>query len=592
MSIVDRYSLRGGSSSREPFRRPILEQLAPRLLLNGVTLITHGHNTDTTGWISTMADAVADRVVGDPAVYTLYIKDNDDDEEPDWHNLIAKDPALTYDTVDSGEAIIKIDWSDMTDGLFDFDTSTLDVGYYAADWLAASEFAEAPIHLIGHSRGGSVVSATAKRLAEKGIWIDQLTTLDPHPISGDAGVFAWDTVRFADNYWRTGDYPDGQPVSGAYDRELNDDVFDGGWFSDVGYSGGHSDVHLWYHGTIDITGPVDDGTESLSSDVADEWYDPEYDMPGPREQVGYHYSRIAGGDRSELGGWHPSAASRVYMPRSGTQWANLAAPLELPGPLTVQQGDGIPIAYRYQSAAACDISFGFDADRNPYNASAPDYLAATALPATSDGTAFDNGLAETQDIDTSTLSPGMYYPVARISVGGLTRYAYSSQQVVIEPPPVPGDADDNGVVDDADLDIFSGQFGIRGSDLSADFDADGLVGLSDFAILRANFESSPPSASPAPSPAPAAADSQSGASPGLVTSVTQSQATASPSHEPLLPAPSVPVDKFAFPASSPVRSARKPAIEHQLPGVLSDDKPDSEDQNLLDVDLLLDALSL
>ena len=62
------------------------------------------------------------------------------------------------------------------------------------------------------------------------------------------------------------------------------------------------------------------------------------------------------------------------------------------------------------------------------------------------------------------------------------------QKVVIVDPPIPGDANYDGNVDEEDLAIFQSEFGLKGNDLSADFDQDGDVDLSDFAILRANYK--------------------------------------------------------------------------------------------------------
>ena len=39
-----------------------------------------------------------------------------------------------------------------------------------------------PIHLIGHSRGASSVGALAEDLGQAGIWVDQVTYLDTHPL--------------------------------------------------------------------------------------------------------------------------------------------------------------------------------------------------------------------------------------------------------------------------------------------------------------------------------------------------------------------------------------------------------------------------
>jgi thioesterase domain-containing protein len=42
---------------------------------------------------------------------------------------------------------------------------------------------ELPIHLIGHSRGGGMVYELARLLGEQGIEVEQVTSLDPHPLT-------------------------------------------------------------------------------------------------------------------------------------------------------------------------------------------------------------------------------------------------------------------------------------------------------------------------------------------------------------------------------------------------------------------------
>ena len=88
------------------------------------------------------------------------------------------------------------------------------------------------------------------------------------PQFGDASVTSWSNVLFADNFWQTmGDgtfVPNGQSVFGAYNRKLLN--------LSGGYSSSHSDVHLWYHGTIDLATPATDTQATITATQRSTWW--------------------------------------------------------------------------------------------------------------------------------------------------------------------------------------------------------------------------------------------------------------------------------------------------------------------------------
>ena len=64
----------------------------------------------------------------------------------------------------------------------------------------------------------------------------------------------YSNVLFHDNYWQDQSSPIyGKAVPGAYIRKLTS--FNGGY---SGTGSEHSDVHLWYHGTVDWRIPASD----------------------------------------------------------------------------------------------------------------------------------------------------------------------------------------------------------------------------------------------------------------------------------------------------------------------------------------------
>src|SRR4029079_3839684 len=199
---------------------------------------------------------------------------------------------------DSGEMLVKLDWSTLSSF---GGPSTTPIAQTVVSALLATNFipelggrpiAELPLHLIGHSRGGSVITEMARLLGAQGVWVDQVTTLDPRPVTqfGDAAVTSWANVLFADNFWQTmGDgvfVPNGQSVFGAYNRKLLN--------LSGGYSSSHSDVHLWYHGTIDLTTPASDTQATITSTERSLWWT---STETAGASAGFFYSLIGGGDR-------------------------------------------------------------------------------------------------------------------------------------------------------------------------------------------------------------------------------------------------------------------------------------------------------
>ena len=209
-----RRSVRNGPPNRPYSRKLYVELLEDRAMLNGTTIITHGHFGNATGWVDAMANEVRSRVPPSlsTAEYTLSLF-GDTPATISGYSFFqgSKDSSATVHTATSGESILKIDWSALADaslGLIDPDESTRYVGQYVANLLLGGlgiDLLSGPLHLIGHSRGASVNTAIAQVFAQHNIWIDQFTTLDPHPVDGIGGddladwndlpITLWDNVR-------------------------------------------------------------------------------------------------------------------------------------------------------------------------------------------------------------------------------------------------------------------------------------------------------------------------------------------------------------------------------------------------------------
>lgn len=345
----------------------------------GVTVITHGqafqNKPGAPDWTSSMAREIAAKA-GTPwenvSLYRIVIEQAGFSTEPRL-SLFEKVDGPDEISSGSGEIIVLLDWAEVA-GILEATTQQIarivlptlvnDVRSSGLD----APLAELPLHLIGHSRGGSVMSELAGLLAEQGIWVDHLTTLDPHPVrppcGTDAEVRLFSSVVFADNYFRSkGDIlciprkanPDGVNVIGAYNRELDEAALAKG-----GYGISHSNVHLWYFGTIDPETPTTDGEANIIEEVRTQWYLPSEDRGA---STGYFFSRIMGGRRmlAGLGKAYQGNAERITPSRISTApWPN--AMLEY-------DEDGQRVSYWYSTVNndSTTIRFGTDKDRNPYN---------------------------------------------------------------------------------------------------------------------------------------------------------------------------------------------------------------------------------
>jgi len=310
--------------------------------------------------------------------------------------------------------------------------------------------------LIGHSRGGSLACEISRQLGTNGIWIDHLTTLDPHPLNNDgfndfiysavdAPARTYANVLFHDNYWQDLSlFIYGEPVAGAYVRRLIS--LSGGY---GGFGGPHSDVHLWYHATLDWRTPASDTEASVTSSERQDWWTV-YENQG--FLAGFQYSLIGAGDRTStdrpVGPGYPAiregynqwwelgagtSSNRTALLANNGHWPSL---LKFNRTTTnqVAQGETMPVAYYYQwarsNAELATLSLYLDDDWNPLNANQT-LIAQTALPAT--GAAFVGHAATNLTLLASTATPGWHAVLAKITADGGTRYLYATEPVQVVP---------------------------------------------------------------------------------------------------------------------------------------------------------------
>lgn len=349
---------------------PSTEAAAPTC---GLTIITHGFespwpigNGALPGWVREMARAITNRIGSAIPIYRIrYDKASD--------TVLIQDGVADIDITLNGGAVILLDWVGVANETVDYPSQ------YVADKFSTYLFGqvhsgrsltEIPIHLIGHSRGCSLNTFIAYRLAVNGILIEQVTTLDPHPVrpwhfppGSDWIPETYINVVFADNYYQPDDFPEGMNLAGAFNQNLTS-VLTG-----VGPGEEHMHVHTYYHGTVNIgLGP----TEDLDGDhIVNAWYDGTL----PRSETGYNFSRFTNSFLSRpISGINQfisgagGGGSRVSVESPQQLWSNAGFDQRSTIPSVVTIGQTVSIPYYFADRnSAQTITFYLDADTNPYN---------------------------------------------------------------------------------------------------------------------------------------------------------------------------------------------------------------------------------
>ncbi len=485
------------------------------------TVIVHGFTPTAKGaWVQAMATAVIARVGGNGSVYRYQ------DESGGWTRLAgigngsSQHIALIFNwDADSNSAQEgpNLGYAQAAgDALY---AMLRDPEYAAGSSGPADLLAGRRAHFIGHSRGACVISETALRAGIAGLPVDQMTSLDPHPVNGtldarynlnwgDPVPQRWANVAWADNYWRADggglvnglDF-DGMPLENTFNVQLSESTL-----NCCAYSFAHSDVHLWYHGTIDLSAGATNGEEPITSQMRSSWW------PEGAANVGFARSAIGGAARPAISqglaplpslapilhngafdggtraGWAMHGGSGATLQSSSGNWfARLSAsrPLlthnraYLPPPRDPTRPLQLTLAMRRSGAAGANDTVRVELQRvGDETATA---IPGGAWPVSALGTGF------------STLSvaipTGLCAHSSRIHVlvdGGTDGIASTVDidDVVITVPPPPADLNGDLRVDGIDLGMMLAAWGSCTA-CPADLNGDGAVNGVDLAALLA-----------------------------------------------------------------------------------------------------------
>lgn len=432
----------------------------------GVTILVHGWNPDGNqpDWMGKMADAMITRNGGNVQAGTITVTGT-------AGNLTATCSNWNFDLANqtSGEIVVLLNWTAVSNHLNTGITAqSVAAAVSPKIYLSQSgqpALSELPIHLVGHSRGGGIIFEIARLLGLQGIEVEQVTALDPHPLTSvdpqglnapfgpgqtiDTPVKIYENILFTDNYYQTIEYPKGQYLAGAYNRRWTS--MPGGYHNETGFTynflgttykfSDHLNVILMYHGTIDLNTPTTNGEATLTQTERNAWFN-SYENAG--ENTGYTYSRMARGDRKSndtpvsdgdkiIDGYHSNillggSGSREKIDWTHAVWPNVIIAdvirndtLLAVGRQTIFNDENLQLSLSYHSSThPSTITFYIDTDRNPYNNNHCAVVAAQNLNATGP----DIMKSAYEWIVSGLSTATKYYLFTMISDGSHTRYHY------------------------------------------------------------------------------------------------------------------------------------------------------------------------
>ena len=292
------------------------------------TIVSHGFAATGKGaWAERMATEILARAGGDGAVYRYTGPSGVLTRDPDGGgNGSSANIVVIFNWVEDSEFIDEGPNWNYAQAAGDAMQAMLRDAAYAEPGAGPSDLiAGRAVHFIGHSRGAIVNSEAIRRLALAGLPVEQMTSLDAHPVNGtldarydlnwgDPVPVRWSNVAWADNYWRADgggifnglDF-DGIPIANTFDVQLSESVL-----NCCAYAFAHSDVHLWYFGTIDLSPNPSNGEQTITNTMRNTWW------PGGFDVVGFNRSTIGGGERPTIPpGIDPDPASAPLLENGG-----------------------------------------------------------------------------------------------------------------------------------------------------------------------------------------------------------------------------------------------------------------------------------